>query len=90
MSASDLTRVPCRVDTREEVLKPLKRGGQSYDDLFRAMAEQYDPDTVVEILQDNLDEKTGRELDSYSYRIEVDNREVSTWFRHGDLTPNQE
>lgn len=45
MSASDLTRVPCRVDTREEVLKPLKRGGQSYDDLFRAMAEQYDPDT---------------------------------------------
>lgn len=46
--------------------------------------------TVVEILQDNLDEKTGRELDSYSYRIEVDNREVSTWFRHGDLTPNQE
>lgn len=46
--------------------------------------------TVVEILQDNLDEKTGRELDSYSYRIEVNNREVSTWFRHGDLTPNQE
>ena len=46
--------------------------------------------TVVEILQDNLDEKTGRELDSYSYRIEIDNREVSTWFRHGDLTPNQE
>lgn len=43
MSASDLTRVPCYVDTREKVLKPLKRGGQSYDDLFRAMAEQYDP-----------------------------------------------
>jgi len=45
--------------------------------------------TVVEILQDNLDEKTGRELDSYSYRIKIGNKEVSTWFRHGDLTPNQ-
>jgi len=43
MSASELTRVPCYANTRDNILKPLKRGGQSYDDLLRAMAEQYDP-----------------------------------------------
>lgn len=43
MSAKDLTRVPCRPTTRDEVLRPLKRGGESYDQLFRKMAEQYDP-----------------------------------------------
>jgi len=43
MSASDLTRIPCRIDTRDNVLKPLKRGGQSYDDLLVAMADQYKP-----------------------------------------------
>jgi len=45
MSATDLTRVPCRPDTRDEILRPLKRGGESYDDLLRNMAEQYDPDS---------------------------------------------
>lgn len=45
VSAADpYTRVPCRPDTRDEVLRPLKRGGESYDDLLRKMAEQYDPD----------------------------------------------
>jgi hypothetical protein len=43
MAARELTRVPCTPETRDEVLKPLKRGGQSYDDLLRAMAAEYDP-----------------------------------------------
>jgi hypothetical protein len=43
MSQSELTRLPCRPRTRDEILKPLKRGGESYDDLLRKMAEQYDP-----------------------------------------------
>jgi hypothetical protein len=44
MSAKELTRVPCRPSTRDEVLRPLKRGGESYDQLLRKMAAQYDPD----------------------------------------------
>lgn len=43
MAESDLTRLPCRPETRDEILRPLKRGGQTYDDLLRNMAEQYDP-----------------------------------------------
>lgn len=43
MTASELTRVPCRPETRDKVLRPLKRGGQTYDDLLRKMAEQYEP-----------------------------------------------
>ena len=38
------TSVPVRRETREEVLKPLLRGGERYDDLIRKMAAQYDPD----------------------------------------------
>lgn len=44
MSAKELTRVPCRPTTRDEVLRPLKRGGESYDQLLRKMADQYDPE----------------------------------------------
>lgn len=43
MSATDLTRLPCRPETRDDILRPLKRGGESYDDLLRKMAEQYEP-----------------------------------------------
>lgn len=43
MSTPELTRIPCRPDTRDKILRPLKRGGESYDDLLRNMAEQYDP-----------------------------------------------
>lgn len=47
MSASKLTRVPCTPETRDEILQPLKRGGESYDDLLRKMAEQYEPDEEI-------------------------------------------
>jgi len=43
--------------------------------------------TVVDVLQDNLGSETERELDSLSYRIEVDSRELDIWFRHRDLVP---
>lgn len=36
------TRVPCSRATREQ-LKSAKRGGETYDELFREMLEQYDP-----------------------------------------------
>lgn len=41
-------RVPCSTETRTEILKPLKRGGQTYDSLLRDMAAQYDPDAAEE------------------------------------------
>jgi hypothetical protein len=37
------TRVPCSRNTREQ-LRSAKRGGETYDELFRAMLEQYDPE----------------------------------------------
>lgn len=40
------TRLPCTVETRDEVLKPLKRGDETYDELLRKMAEQYDPEAA--------------------------------------------
>jgi hypothetical protein len=41
---ADETRIPCSKRTRERYIKPLKRGGESYDELLRKMAEQYDPE----------------------------------------------
>ena len=38
-------RLPCTAATRDEVLKPLKRADETYDELLRKMARQYDPDT---------------------------------------------
>lgn len=46
MSASE-TRIPCSMETREQYLKPLKRGGETYDALLRKMADQYNPDTIA-------------------------------------------
>lgn len=42
------TRIPVDRETRDEILKPLKRGGQTYDSLLRDMAAQYDPETARE------------------------------------------
>lgn len=42
MSATTEGRIPVAVETRERV-KNLKRGGETYDDLLRKMADQYDP-----------------------------------------------
>lgn len=36
------SRIPVSNETRE-LVKAQKRGGESYDDLLRKMAEQYDP-----------------------------------------------
>jgi hypothetical protein len=44
MSSHSDTRGVCSRETRDEYLRPLKRAGETYDELFRAMAEQYDPE----------------------------------------------
>jgi len=36
------SRIPCSRETLTTV-RSLKRGGETYDDLLRKMAEQYDP-----------------------------------------------
>lgn len=43
-TSASRTRLPLRVETREEYLRPLLRGGETWDELLRAMAEQYDPE----------------------------------------------
>ena len=42
MAQHTKARLPVEFETRDRV-KALKRGGESYDDLLRKMAEQYDP-----------------------------------------------
>jgi hypothetical protein len=44
MSQSDTT-VPCSSETKRDVLEPLKRGGETYDELLRKMAREYEPET---------------------------------------------
>jgi len=38
----DRAQIPCSRETRNH-LRSLKRGQQTYDGLFQAMVEQYDP-----------------------------------------------
>ena len=38
------TTLPVKVSTRENILRPLKRGGETYDELLRKMAAQYTPE----------------------------------------------
>jgi len=38
------TTLAVKASTRENVLRPLKRGGETYDDLLRKMAAQYTPE----------------------------------------------
>lgn len=45
MSNPTETRVPCSRETREQ-LWGVKRGKETFDDLFQQMLEQYDPDAV--------------------------------------------
>lgn len=42
--SAEITRIRVSKKTRDEYVKPLKRGGESYDDLLRKMSEQYDPE----------------------------------------------
>lgn len=39
-------RLPCTSATRDDVLKPLKRADETYDELLRKMARQYDPEAA--------------------------------------------
>lgn len=43
MSSKNESRVPLTKERRLE-LKAAKRGGETYDELFEKMLEQYDPD----------------------------------------------
>lgn len=43
LSADD--RVPCSSETKSR-LRARKRGGETYDQLFRKMLAQYDPDAA--------------------------------------------
>lgn len=36
-------RIPLQAETRDD-LRQLKRGGETWNDLLRKMAEQYDPE----------------------------------------------
>lgn len=42
MSTATETRIPCSCETRQ-LVKALKRGGESYDALLRKKVEQYEP-----------------------------------------------
>lgn len=39
-------RVPCSRATKEQ-LRRYKRGGETYDELFEKMMQQYDPDAAL-------------------------------------------
>lgn len=47
MSHSE-TRVPTSIDTRENVLRPLKREDETWDDMFRRLADEVAPDGDTE------------------------------------------
>lgn len=47
MSKATETRVPCSKETRERLWN-VKRGGESFNTLFRKMVEQYDPDEAYD------------------------------------------
>lgn len=69
-------------------------------DRVRVYIGDNDPDSehhglaceVVEKISDGLSEETGRELDSYQYKLQTaeTGREVAVWFRHTDLVPESE
>lgn len=46
MDGVNETRIRCSKETRD-LLKPLKRGGESYDELLRKMIDQYDPEAAL-------------------------------------------
>lgn len=48
MSVSPDTNISVATETRDEILRPLLRGGQTWDELLRAMAAQYDPEHAAQ------------------------------------------
>ncbi|SEP22279.1 hypothetical protein SAMN05216388_104714 [Halorientalis persicus] len=79
----------------EDVPQPADEPYSTGDEVMVYVAEG-DPDArhhgktgiVVDISQDALSTQTERELDSHSYKIEVDSQELDVWFRHRDLVPD--
>lgn len=56
------SRIPCSIETRKR-LKAAKRGGQTYEELLKAMLEQYDPQiTSVGALPQTSSDQSGRSL----------------------------
>jgi hypothetical protein len=53
MAKSAEDRVPCSSETKRR-LRACKRGGETYDEMFRKMLAQYDPDAAQrsEVRQD--------------------------------------
>lgn len=47
MTKATESRIPCSRNTRQ-LVKAQKRGGESYDELLRKMAQEYDPDESTE------------------------------------------
>jgi hypothetical protein len=47
MSTATETRVPCSYETHSDLTR-AKRGGESFDELFQKMLEQYDPSLAWE------------------------------------------
>jgi hypothetical protein len=45
MATASNDRVPCSSETKQRI-KAAKRGGETYDELFRKMLKQYDPDVA--------------------------------------------
>ena len=78
----------------EDVPQPSSVPYQEGDNV-RVYLSETDPDskhhgkegTISNVMQDSLGSETGRELASYSYRIETNGDETAVWFRHRDLVP---
>jgi len=43
--------------------------------------------TVADVMQDELGGETEREVDAFSYKVELEDEEVESWFRHQNLVP---
>lgn len=41
MAKDSETRIPCSIRTRDDILRPLKRGGETYDELLQRLATEY-------------------------------------------------
>jgi len=41
---SDRTTLPIKKEMRDNILRPLKTKGQTYDELLREMASDYEPE----------------------------------------------
>lgn len=56
------TRIPVSEETRDEILKPRKRGGESYDDLLRRLVDDESDFDVTATVTPTLDEEAMDEL----------------------------